>query len=201
MYIPAYAKNEDQNLIEDVIKNYPLALCVSANNGNITANHFPMIKTQDKLIGHMAKNNPQWKEFEEDGKALVIFSGPHTYISPSIYVNPNNVPTWNYVAIHCHVTLKVRHEPRTKEEILKHSIKFFEQENNTRWEMQLPTDYKEKLLAGIVGFEGRIEKVEAKFKLNQKSEKNDYQAVQEYFARQADLNSVALYKYMKATQP
>ncbi len=199
MYIPEYSKISDKHLIEEVIRKYPLAICIT-NSGGIAVNHFPVILEDENLLGHMAKSNPQWRDFEKAGKAVFVFNGPHAYISPTIYVSPENVPTWNYVAVHVHARIETLHEPRDKEEIIQKSIREFEGANGTAWELNISLGLKEELIAGIVGFRARIEKVEAKFKLSQNRDKGDSEAVWNYFAGKSDAYSMAIYQMMQASR-
>ena len=116
MYIPEIYKNENQEEIIDFLKKNSFGILINQNNGNIAATHIPLeleINENGKqyLEGHISKENPQWKSFENDNSILAVFSGPHSYISPSWY-DHENVPTWNYIAVHVHGKVKILDDKR-----------------------------------------------------------------------------------------
>lgn len=203
MYIPKYANQEDRDLILDFMDEYPFATIITPQN--LCANHFPLLLERngdgEMLVGHMAKANSQWRELVDKQQVLAIFQGPHSYISPSIYVNKLNVPTWNYTAVHAYGKATVTHDATKIEEILFKTINRFEGMRKTPWKYDLPKDFRNQLVHAIVGFEIRIEKIEAKFKLSQNRSSEDYQAVFREFSLCEDANGMALFKYMKLTQP
>src|ERR1700755_3114693 len=110
MYIPKFfAETDFENLLA-FMREFNFATLVSAENNYPAATHLPFVieKREDKLIlfAHMAKANLQWKEFS-DKDVLVIFHEPHAYISPLLYNDKLNVPTWNYVAVHAYGKVKI----------------------------------------------------------------------------------------------
>ena len=106
MYIPAAFVESDPTALHGFIEQHSFGLLVSQLDGQPFASHLPFLLdraagTQGTLIGHMARANPQWRQ--SDGQtALVIFSGPHAYISPTWYEADQVVPTWNYAAVHAY---------------------------------------------------------------------------------------------------
>ena len=181
MYIPNYSKNENHNLALEVIKEYPLGLLISANDvGNFESNYYPFFVEEADglqfLVTHMARSNPHWKALSRN--VSVSFLGPNHYISPSLYVNPLNVPTWNYCAVK--VQGRVLQETRSAEEILLKTAKYFETRNGTHWSYNLPDDFKAKLEAAIVPIKIQIDSIESKFKLSQNRNSEDYDSVVEH---------------------
>src|SRR5689334_13439224 len=104
MYTPSAFRIDDPDLIRAIVRGNPFATLVSVVDGEPVATHIPVLLAeengQDVLVTHMAKANPQWKGFE--GRVLLIFAGPHGYVSPAWYETTPNVPTWNYVALHAY---------------------------------------------------------------------------------------------------
>ncbi|HRI58716.1 MAG TPA: FMN-binding negative transcriptional regulator, partial [Saprospiraceae bacterium] len=106
MYTPSHFSFSEQGDIVDFMRRFNFATIMSQVEGLPFATHLPFVVEESsegnlRLLAHFAKANPQWKSLEEQ-TALVIFSEPHAYISPSLYEKEQNVPTWNYVAVHAY---------------------------------------------------------------------------------------------------
>ncbi|QRH03620.1 FMN-binding negative transcriptional regulator [Shewanella litorisediminis] len=182
-----------------LIDNYPFALLISNQQG-LVASHLPLLFDSDRrrLIGHMAKANGQWRAL--DGQSvLVVFSGPHAYISPRWYEGSPNVPTWNYTAAHVYGTFKLLNPTEdglSVEAVLKQTIARFESD---LWqdEAVMPTDYVGKLSQAIVAFEIVVERIEAKAKLGQQRKIGDQQGVSAALKASGRLDDKALYREMQ----
>ncbi len=152
----------DTETIFQFLENHSFGQLISSVDGELFVSHIPFLIERDKklLLGHMAKNNPQWKSLEQQ-KILVTFNGPHDYISPSVYSQPG-VPTWNYQVVHIRGSCDLT----TSEELLDIITKLtqkYEEKRDNKWH----GDYPEKLANAIVGFKIKIEKIECSFKLSQ----------------------------------
>lgn len=138
-------------------------------SGEPTATHLPLIvKDQGEhglIEGHFAKANLHWQALASH-ETLVVFSGPQSYVSPTLYTEDLSVPTWNYIAIHAYGALETIEEPDAKDALLKNLIAQHEPSYADRWR-DLPDGFKRTMLAGIVGFRIPIERIEGKFKLSQ----------------------------------
>lgn len=111
MYIPELYKNENQEEVNAFLQQNSFGILVNRTNGKLWATHIPLeLDTNENgksiLFGHISKENPQWESFESDANVLAIFSGPHSYISSSWY-EKENVPTWNYIAVHVYGKIKI----------------------------------------------------------------------------------------------
>ncbi|MEO3428126.1 FMN-binding negative transcriptional regulator [Pelagibius sp. CAU 1746] len=178
MYVPEAFRLNDPQRIAEVIRDYDFALLVTAPEGVPQATHLPFLYDpgrgeQGTLLSHMARPNAQWRDFEklaEAGQeALVIFQGPHAYISPAWYgAGPPNVPTWNYVAVHAYGLPKVIEEPARVRALLDRLVATQEAGLDPAWSTAGLT---EKFLAGmqrgLVAFEIPVSRLEAKAKLSQ----------------------------------
>ncbi len=176
MYVPAAFRVDDAEKITQFINDHSFATVVTQVDGFPFASHVPLLWERDHgehgtLVGHLARPNPQWQA--ADGcaagvPALAIFSGPHTYISPTWYGEPNTVPTWNYIAVHASGKLKLIEDADRLLQLLTRTVDIYESSQPQPWkiENQDPA-FIAKLLDGIVGFEIAIEKLEGKWKLNQ----------------------------------
>jgi transcriptional regulator len=188
MYIPKqYIENDDQKLYE-FIKANSFGIIVSANK-KLRGTHLPfVISKKDNgwiLTSHMAKANPQWKEFENSEEVLIIFQGPHAYISPSFYEKKTNVPTWNYVAVHAYGTPKILNSEEESLKVLEAMILQYEEQYYSQWKT-LPTDYVRNMVKEIVSFEISISTLEGKYKLSQNKTKKEQQNIIESFEKSDD---------------
>jgi transcriptional regulator len=171
MYVPTVFEETDQGKLHDFIESYNFALLVSAPGDVPVATHLPMLLERDTgphgcLVGHMARANPQWQGLA-DQQVLVVFSGPHVYVSPSWYEADNVVPTWNYVAVHAYGTFRLVEDTDELTRTLTSSVATFERSRPKPWVLDTSTAYFQKLLAGVVGFRVEISRLEGKWKLNQ----------------------------------
>jgi transcriptional regulator len=181
MYVPKVFAVEDLPRLHDFMEEFNFAAMVTGRAGELTASHIPFIldrKAQPYgvLRGHIAIRNPQLTDLREDSQVLVIFQGPHTYVSPSWYVNPENVPTWNYTAVHAYGVPKVGNKAAMiallKDLTAKHESSF-----EQPWDFDPNAEWIQKLLNEIVAFEIPIERLEGKFKLNQNRKPEDRDSV------------------------
>lgn len=171
MYVPKMFAVEEHETILRFMRENPFAIIVSEQEGNMVATHMPVEVEQfasGELVirSHMAKQNPQWQSFENGKEILVIFNGPHAYISSSWY-DHINVPTWNYIAIHAYGTAKVLDRDATME-VLTRIVERYEAASENPFTMnQLSEEYLESHLKALVAFEVVVQRLEAKEKLSQ----------------------------------
>jgi transcriptional regulator len=125
-----------------------------------------LLERDGSLVGHMARANPQWQDL--DGQpVLVVFSGPHAYVSPSWYEADNVVPTWNYVAVHAYGTLRLVDDVAGLARILAASVETFEGPLPNPWLLDTTSDFFQRFVRGVVGFRIEVSRLEGKWKLNQ----------------------------------
>jgi transcriptional regulator len=172
MYIPSSFAETDAAKLHEFIEGHGFGILVTQGESGTVASHLPILLdreagSQGKLIGHMARANSQWKN--ADGtEALVIFHGPHAYISPRWYEAKNVVPTWNYVAVHVYGTLHLVSDRAALVQTLRDTVDKYEGGTAQPWQIDEPDEpFLEGLLGSIVGFEIEITRIEGKWKLNQ----------------------------------
>jgi transcriptional regulator len=200
MYIPDPYKNEDQEEIKKFIQEYGFGILINQTNGQLCATHIPLALDTDAagkeiLLGHIAKENQQWKGFSENDAILAIFSGPHAYISSSWY-DHENVPTWNYIAVHVYGKIKII-EGDAVVESLKKLVDKYEQhsENPVRVE-----DLSKKTMMatrGIVAFQIEITAIQCKKKLSQNRDDKNYQNIISELEKTANAQAIAVANEMK----
>src|SRR5205823_12137316 len=122
--------------------------------------------------------NPQAAAFDGKQAAVIVFRGPHSYISPAWYAKTDVVPTWNFAVVHASGKLNAITEKERLRELLTQLIKKFESPDSPAYELsRLPESYTSGLMGGIIGFEMRVEKLEGKFKLGQERSEGDRQGI------------------------
>ncbi len=176
MYLPKHFSESDQNIINEIIHKYDFATVITKTNNDIEISHIPLLldKTKNKLIGHIARANPIYNLANSGAiDVKIIFNGPHGYISNKYYSNPDdNVPTWNYVAIHIDGKLSVVDGNESISKILDKQFSVYES-NDINWESSKIS----KMVNGIVGIQINIENVVAKFKLSQNKSLEDQKLI------------------------
>jgi transcriptional regulator len=147
----------------------------------------------------MSKSNPLWKTFEKNPEVLVIFQGPHTYISPTWY-NHVNVPTWNYQAVHVYGSPRIVTDYDVVYQLLSRLVARNEGEASYRLET-LPQDFVEKEMKGIVAFQIEVTRIEANYKLSQNRDDQDYHNIVARLDERQDEMSHGVAEAMKAKRP
>jgi transcriptional regulator len=206
MYLPAYATQTDRGFLFDFMEAHAFGTLTTFASGELGANHYPFLleRADDgsaTLVTHLARANPQWRALESGAPCLVVFQGPHAYISPAFYVTTPQVPTWNYTAVHASGVAEVIQDPADIEDILVRTVERFEGERDEPWRYEIPADFKAQLTRAIVGVRIRVRKLEGKFKLSQNRSAEDYAGVVRAMERFTDDNSRALLEYMRRTAP
>lgn len=171
MYIPKAFEVKDKDKIFNFIKDNSFGILFSQDDAQPFATHLPFLLEEKSgrnsiLTSHMAKANPHWKTLNNK-EVLVVFSGPHSYISPIWYQEPNTVSTWNYVAVHIYGKVKVIEDEVHLLEIMEQTVRFYEGKYGENAEMPKNDQFILGLMKGIVGFELEINRIEGKWKLNQ----------------------------------
>lgn len=199
MYIPLPFQLKNFHEIKAYIHQYPFATLITTANNQPLATHLPFILEQEAdqwyLLGHMAKANPQWQLLLQQ-TPLVIFQGPHAYISPRFYEKEENVPTWNYVAVHVYGQVELLLEEAQAIAVLEKTITTFEKEYQTQWQ-NLDIKYKQRLLGGMVAFKIKIQQVEAKEKLSQNKSIHEQQTISSGLLESNDSSAQQLGNIMK----
>jgi len=174
MYIPQHFSEKDLSVLQTLMHEYSFATLVSTReDGTPLATHLPFLYEPEPapygvLKAHLARSNPQWRTFESEREVLVLFQGPHAYISPSWYEVEQSVPTWNYAAVHAYGRPHLISEQSALLLSLKTLIATHEAQFAHPWQpAHLSAEYIEGLMQGVVGFEMDITRLEGKYKMSQ----------------------------------
>lgn len=177
MYSPAAFSVSESSLVREFIESHSFGILVSTDGGLLHDTHTPLLISENmqRLEGHIARANPQWRSWKENPKVKAIFHGPHSYISPRYYVSEFNVPTWNYSAVSIDGQIQTIDEPLDSLRVIQTLIGKYE--GPTGWKLDLNDPRYMKLLDAVVCFSIEIDRIDAKFKLNQNKSIEDKQSV------------------------
>ncbi len=198
MHIPKYYREEDRERIVAFLKANSFPTLVSRDGEKLAATHLPVevIENADgslTILGHMSRANPQWKSFGEQ-EVLLIFQGPHAYISPRWY-NHVNVPTWNYVNVHVYGRARMVAGEELKS-LLSGLVGRHEVDTGYSLE-SLPADYVEKEMKGVAGFALEVTRLEAASKLSQNRDDESHASIIRHLEERGDDASAAVAIEMK----
>lgn len=200
MYVPKYYKVSDLEEIKEFIQHNSFATIVSIQKGKPIAAHIPVLLKKIEgdfyLTGHLAYGNPLSKTFEEVQDILVIFNGPHAYISSSWYEH-ENVPTWNYQAVHVYGKASLI-EGKALEQDLTSLLEKYEsfRENPVLWD-KLSPELLQQEMKGIKGFKIKVEEVQAAYKLSQNRNASDYANIIKELYKEENPHADAVAEAMK----
>lgn len=199
MYTPDLYKNENQEEIITFLKENSFGILINQTNGKLCATHIPMelgINADGKEIleGHISKLNPQAEGFAENDQVLAVFTGPHSYISSSWY-DHENVPTWNYIAVHVYGRIKIVDYDTSVEQLKKLVDKYeTNSENPVRVENLSSKTMREA--RGIFGLEIEIDEIQATKKLSQNRDDHNYKNIISELEKTENPQAIAVAKEM-----
>lgn len=201
LYVPKSFCESDLRELHEFVRRHAFATVIS-HAENLHVSHLPLILLSDRgsngtLVGHMARANGHWRDFDGRRSATCVFHGPHAYISPSWYKERLAVPTWNYAVVHATGRPRLSEESEALAELIERTLAEFEPALlNPDADGHPPVAYRAPLLEQIVGFEIPIEELEGKFKLGQNRSPEDQAGIAEALARQGG-EAAALLELMR----
>jgi len=184
LYIPNAHRVDDRKLLHDFMDEFAFVDLITAPPLHIT--HIPVVFDRaagpfGAIHGHIARNNEQIKAFDGKQEAVIVFRGPHGYISPTCYQTNPAVPTWNFAVVHATGKLQPVTDPAALHAFLARLIRKFETYEGTGYDFsRIPDSYLNPMLANIVGFDMQVELLEGKFKLGQERPEADRQGILKY---------------------
>jgi transcriptional regulator len=177
MHVPPMYRAADPSWVSALILNNPLATLVTVHDGAPMASNVPVIVGPEQadgepmtLVGHMNRMNPQWAAIGRGCPALVIFNGPHSYVSPSYYGFTPAAPTWNFCVVQAAGALTPFPAGAPTLAIIKATVEALEGQFGAGWQMGESLGYFDDLVPGVGAFAVRVERLDAMYKLSQEQE-------------------------------
>lgn len=203
MYIPKINELKDHDRILAFMQRYSFATVITSVDGKPVATHLPFTIREEAetvvLAAHFARANPQWQSFNGQD-VLVIFQGPHAYISPQHYEHAQNVPTWNYIAVHAYGKAHIVTDEAQGYAILEALMQQSEPAFLHQW-ATLPDHYREGLFKGIVPFEITVTELQAKHKISQNKTARERGQIISALENDADTAAKDIAAYMLENEP
>ena len=188
MYSPSYNQLENKSELLAFLRANNFPILVTGTGGVLHASHLPVTiheaGEQTVIDMHMAKNNPQWKEFLDD-EVMVVFSGPHAYVSPRWYADEERVPTWNYAAVHAYGVPQINSDPKAKADSQRRLIESLDPEWLPKHDA-LSQKYVDMMLNGIVNFSIPVARVETRWKLSQNRGRKEMELIAAQLEKSTD---------------
>lgn len=174
MYVPADYRTPDPSWVADLAGGNPLALLCTNGDGTPHATHLPVITCPDSafepggmLVGHMNRANPHWSSLASGGGALLVFTGPQAYVSPTVYAVTPAAPTWDFTAVHVRGAIERIEDPGETMSVIRATVSAFESRFGNDWDMAPSFGYFDKIVPGVGAFRFQIGDIQAMFKLSQ----------------------------------
>ncbi|HVO48513.1 MAG TPA: FMN-binding negative transcriptional regulator [Steroidobacteraceae bacterium] len=204
MYVPAHFKSEDLTQLDWLAGHDAFGTLISQVQGAPFASHLPVLYRREGntvvLSGHWARPNAQWHDIEGQ-RVLFIFHGPHAYISPRWYVDPQkHVPTWDYAVAHVYGPVRLIQQAAELEPIVASLASNYETGAANPWTLAGSNPANRQMLRGIVGFELRADEVQIKLKLNQNHPPGNIRGAIDGLRARGGQDSLAVASLMEAAQ-
>jgi transcriptional regulator len=182
MYNLPYFKESDRTIVLEFMRKNPFIFLAGCDEYNKpVATQVPVfIDERDGklfLTGHIMKQTDHHKAFLLNPNILAVFTGPHTYVSASLYTDPLQASTWNYMSVHAKGSLTFLGDQELLS-ILQRTTSHFENDPHSPALFEnLPHDYVQKLVKAIVAFEVEVLSMDNVFKLSQNRDEKSYEAI------------------------
>ncbi|WP_240677896.1 FMN-binding negative transcriptional regulator [Actinacidiphila soli] len=203
---PIYASH-DHTRLQRVVRGHPLAILVTNGPRAPYATHLPVVdsprsrETDDPvgttLLGHMNRANPHWASLSDEMSARLVFSGPQSYITPTLYQTTPAAPTWDFVAVHLEGTLRLLDGLEETLRVVRRTVEVFEHDFGADWDMEPSLEYFRQIAVGVGAFEFRVTAAESMFKLSQEKDAT----VRERIAENVSPEIAALISDLSAKEP
>jgi transcriptional regulator len=193
VYVPGHYAPPSPGWLAEIIRGNPLAVLVSNGDPAPRATHVPVVLRRDPpdtqetladdaLVGHMDRSNPHWRALSPGTPVLLVFSGPHAYVSPTVYGTTPAAPTWDFTAVHVRGELHPIEDRGATIDVIRSTVRRLESRFGDGWDMTSSVDYFNRILPGVGAFRVLVRSVEGMFKLSQEQPPDVRQRVHRSFA-------------------
>jgi transcriptional regulator len=197
MFVPSQYREPDGSWMVELLHGNPLALLVTNGGaGDVPfATHLPVIPDPAMaaehlddlvgavLLGHLNRGNPHWKALADGAAALLNFTGPHAYVSPTVYEQTPSAPTWDFTSVHVRGIIEKIDSADETLGVVQATVRAFEARFGTGWDMSASIDYFHKLLPAVGAFRLTVVGVDGMFKLSQEQPREVRDRVRQSFER------------------
>lgn len=178
MYTPRTFREQNTEVLYDLIRRYGFGALVSQGAPGLQMTHIPFelvpdVEGMEALMTHVARANPHWKSLTDTAEVLAAFQGPHAYVSPSWYEDPVTVPTWNYAAVHVYGRPTLIHDPDLLRPHVLRLSHTYESKMDSPWDPAMAEPVMPVELKAIVGVMIKIDRIEGKWKFSQNRSRKD----------------------------
>lgn len=199
MYTPPHYSNNNIEEIKAFLTHNSFGILINIVDNKPWGTHIPLEletdgKGNDILVGHIAKANPQWKHFKDESEVLCIFNGPHAYVSSSWY-KEEEVPTWNYIAVHVYGVLSILTEEETMASMHR-LVNKYEKGSKNPISLENMSSKTLRQVKGVVGFQVKVSDIQATYKLSQ-TRSDDHQKIISELKERPDSESQGIADFMK----
>lgn len=191
MYVPENYRQHDPRLVAELIQANPLAVLVTSGDDLPHVTHLPTVLNAEagelvgrQIFGHLNRQNPHWAALSAGRRGTLVFTGPHGYVSPTVYRISPAAPTWDFTAVHVHGTVHPIEEPAETLRVIRSTVRALER--RTHWDMTSSLEYFDRLLPGVGAFRMDVETVDSMFKLSQEQTADVRERVIRSFAESAE---------------
>ncbi|QSO54642.1 FMN-binding negative transcriptional regulator [Alicyclobacillus curvatus] len=203
MYIPKLYRLDVTEAV-DIMKANPFAILITVDEHRPIATHIPVeVREQDGKVyvsGHIAFGNMQKNTLKNNADVLLIFQGPHAYISSSWY-EAENVPTWDYLAVHAYGAARILSEDELETTLAAMLQRYETHRENGRLSHTFTAGFIQNQMKGIVGFEIEITSIEASGKMSQNRNDRDYKTIVDQLEQSHDENELKVANWMRNHRP
>jgi len=182
MYSLSYFKETDQSIVLEFMRTHPFVFLTGCDPENKpVATQVPVFIDEREgklfLTGHMMRQTDHQKALLGNNNVLAVFTGPHTYVSASLYTDPRQASTWNYMSVHARGVLSFQGEQELIKILQRTTSHFENNPNSPSLFEKLPEDYVQKMVKAIVAFEIEVISIDNVFKLSQNRDEKSYHSI------------------------
>ncbi|MCI4039789.1 FMN-binding negative transcriptional regulator [Streptomyces sp. TRM75563] len=212
MYVPPIYQAEDRAWLRHVVERYPLATVITNGPQAPYATHVPVIPGPDTtswcdgpegatLLGHMNRANSHWDSLTDGMHAQLVFTGPHGYVTPTVYETSPAAPTWNFVSVHLQGRLRPISDFEETLEVVRLTVEAYEKNFGDGWEMDSSLEYFRNIGPAVGGFRFDVESADGMFKLSQEKQPDTQRRIADRFGARTTGRPEELAFFMRQFTP